>query len=86
MSDFTPFADDEAALTIGEFNLENGRDRVAIYGNLDLTRDKAGLKAARILKTVIDAAIGALEADKSLPDKVAPRPAPPTTSVKNPFA
>ena len=62
---------------------ENGRERVAIYGSLDLTRDKAGLKLARELKAVLDAAVRRLEAAHDLPDAV-PAPEPPT-SVQNPF-
>ena len=38
-----PFADDSAASAIGGLTVENGRDRVALYGSLDLTRDRAGL-------------------------------------------
>ena len=54
-----------------------------MYGSLDLTRDKAGLKLARELKAVLDAAVRHLEAAPDLPDAV-PAPEPPT-SVKNPF-
>jgi hypothetical protein len=86
MADFIPFADDETAFTLGEFNLENGQDRIAIYGNLELTRDKQGLETARALKAVFDAAVKLLEADKALPEKLPPRPAPVVGEVKNPFA
>jgi hypothetical protein len=83
MPTFTPYADDAASLGIGELTLENGQDRVAIYGSLDLSRDKAGLKLARELKIVLDAVVQRLEAAHALPDKV-PAPEAPTT-VKNPF-
>lgn len=84
MAEFKPFADDAASLGIGgEMTIENGTERVAIYGSLDLTRDKGGLALARQLKAVLDAAVRALEADKHLPDHVAPPEAPPT--VRNPF-
>ncbi len=83
MPTFTPFADDAASLGIGELTLENGRDRVALYGSLDLTRDKAGLMLARELKAVLDAVVQRLEAANDLPDRV-PAPEAPTT-VRNPF-
>ena len=80
---FSPYADDAASLSIGELTLENGRNRVALYGQLDLTRDKAGLKLARELKAVLDAVVHQLEAAHDLPEQV---PAPePTKTVKNPF-
>ena len=80
----TPYADDSAALTIGEFTIENGTDCVVLHGSLDLTRDKAGLERAWLLKTAVDRIVAALEAEKALPDKIAPPDAP--SQVKNPFA
>ena len=78
-----PFADDAASLAIEGLTLENGRDRIALYGNLDLTRDKAGLAHARALKAVLDEVVQVLEGDRKLPDAVtAPKAA---TTVKNPF-
>ena len=84
MEALKPFADDATAIAIAELKVENGQDRIAVYGSLDLTRDKAGLKQARDLKAVLDEVIRVLEADKALPDRIAP-PEKPTT-VKNPFA
>ena len=78
-----PYADDAAAMTIGDLTLENGQDCVAVGGSLDLTRDKAGLAHARELKAAVDAIVHALESDSALPEKVAPPKA--TTEVKNPF-
>jgi hypothetical protein len=82
-SAFKPFADDAASLGIGELTLENGTARVAVYGQLDLTRDKAGLKRARELKAVLDAVVRHLEAAHDLPDQL-PLPEP-TKTVENPF-
>jgi hypothetical protein len=82
MPSFDPFADDAALLDIGELTLENGQERVVVYGSLDLTRDKAGLDLARE-KAVLDAVVRHLEGARDLPDAV---PAPEElTSVKNPF-
>ena len=83
MPDMTPFANDSAAIEIGDLKLENGRDRIACYGSLDLTRDKAGLALARQLHAVLDAVVQALEGDASLPDTIPPPKKRGT--VKNPF-
>ena len=83
MPDMTPFANDTAAIEIGDLKLENGRDRIACYGSLDLTRDKAGLALARQLHAVLAAVVQALEGDASLPDTIPPPRKQGT--VKNPF-
>jgi hypothetical protein len=83
MAAFKPYADDAASLSIGEMKLENGGDHIAIYGNVDLTRDKAGLAHAKALKQVLDDIVRVLEGDPKLPDAVAPPKAAGT--VKNPF-
>lgn len=83
MSDLRPFADDAASLGIGELTVENGTDKVSLYGSLDLTRDKQGLEHARALKALLDQVVQALEAEPHLPDLVPP-PEKPTT-VQNPF-
>jgi hypothetical protein len=84
MTKLIPFADDAASVSIGGLTIENGRNRVALYGSLDLTRDKAGLAHARALQALAEAAVKALEAMSDLPDK-AEAPAKPTV-VGNPFA
>lgn len=81
---FQPFSDDSASLSLGEFTIENGTDKVALYGSLNVTRDKAGLKQAKALKAAVDAIVKALEQDKALPDESSPAEAP--QQVKNPFA
>jgi hypothetical protein len=81
---FQPFSDDSASLSIGELTVENGTDKVALYGSLDVTRDKSGLKQAKALKAAVDAIVNALEQDKALPDESGPTEEP--QQVKNPFA
>lgn len=83
MTKLTPFADDAASISIGELTVENGTDRIALYGSLDLTRDKQGLAHARALMALLDQAIQHLEADKGLPDAAAAPVAAKT--VANPF-
>ena len=83
MTTLKPFADDAASVSIGELTVENGTDRIALYGSVDLTRDRQGLAHARALAALLDEAIRLLEADTSLPDAVPPPAAAGT--VKNPF-
>lgn len=66
----SPFANESESLGIGDLAIENRTDRVSIYGNIDLTRDNAGLEHARMLKAVIEKVIQVLEGEKNLPDKI----------------
>jgi hypothetical protein len=84
MKTIKPFANESESLGIGDLTIENRTDRVSVYGSLDLTRDNKGLEHARALRALLDKVVAALEAEKALPDTVAP-PEPPET-VKNPFA
>ncbi|MGU3363032.1 hypothetical protein ACLBWX_22175 [Methylobacterium sp. M6A4_1b] len=81
---FVPYADDAAVQTIGGLTIENGTDRVALHGSLDLMRDALGLERARALATVLGTIVAALE-NTPLPDRVAEANRP-TETVKNPFA
>ena len=82
MSEFKPYADESAVLTLGNLAIENRVDRISLHGDVELTKDKAGLALAKQLQAIIDATVKVLEADRTLPDAVQvvkPR------SVKNPF-
>jgi hypothetical protein len=79
----SPFANESESLGIGDLTIENRTDRISIYGNIDLTHDKAGLEHARMLKAVLEKVVQALETEKSLPDKIAPPDTP--DEVANPF-
>ncbi len=83
MPEMKPFADDSAAIEVGDLKLENGRDRIACYGSLDLTRDKAGLELAHRLQAVLASVIKVLEADAALPESIPPLKQ--RGAVKNPF-
>ena len=84
MTKLVPFADDAASVSIAELTIENGTERIALYGSLDITRDKVGLARAKALMALLTEAVQHLEREKDLPDAVpAPRPA---KSVSNPFA
>ncbi len=83
MTRFIPFADDAASVSIAKLTIENGTDRIALYGTLDLTRNRQGLEHARALKVILDQAVHVLEAQPDLPDAVPAAAAPKT--VANPF-
>lgn len=82
--DFNPFGNEDQVFTIGgsnELMIENREDRVSIFGTVDLTRDKEGIKKARILKQIIDKIVLTLE-NENLPLKITiEKP----EVVKNPF-
>jgi hypothetical protein len=84
MKTIKPFANESESIGIGDLTIENRTDRVSVYGSLDLTRDREGLRHARDLRALLDKVVQALEAEKRLPDKIAPPEVPQT--VKNPFA
>lgn len=60
---FVPFADDVTALTLGDFNVENGTERLALFGSLEITRDAAGLRKARALRELMDDIVRRLESE-----------------------
>ncbi len=64
---------DGAQGSSGSPNVETARfsNGIALYGSLDLTRDKAGLEHARLLHGVLDKIFAAPESEQDLPDKVA---------------
>ena len=76
-----PFTNESDCLQIGGITIENRVDRVSIFGNIDITRDKEGLAVARELKTILDLTLTELESAE-LPDKVSLKP---VKTVKNPF-
>jgi hypothetical protein len=84
MTAFFAFQNESDVLTFDGLKIENRTDRVSIYGSFALTRDQAGLAAAKELKAVLEGIVAALEGEPDLPVKVAP--AEPTITVKNPFA
>ena len=83
MTRLTPFADNAASISIDGLTIENGTDRIALYGSLDISRDKQGLAHARALQALLNQAVQYLEAAKNLPDALPPPPPP--KQVANPF-
>lgn len=79
-----PFSEGSSSCSIGDLTIENGPDRIAVYGTLDLTRDRAGLALAEALGKYLAHVVAVLRADPHLPERIPDDPAPPT--VTNPFA
>jgi hypothetical protein len=79
---FVPFANEADVLEVGGLMLENRVDRVTISGDVDLTADRVGLEAARLLQQQIGQVVASLEARKDLPDRLPP---PEVKTVRNPF-
>lgn len=80
-----PFADDEAATSIGDLAIENGTTKVAISGSVEITRDQAGLVRARALKQLADDLVAELESGHA-PQQVAATQTASVDQVANPFA
>jgi len=80
-----PFADDEAAASIGDLAIENGTTKVAISGSVEITRDQAGLERARALKRLADDLVAELESEHA-PQQFADTQAAAVDQVSNPFA
>ena len=77
-----PFANDSDSVGIDELTIENRVDQLELYGSLSITRDKRGLERALQLKSVVDAAVKALQDDAALPEQISFKP---TDQVDNPF-
>jgi hypothetical protein len=84
MISFLPFRNESDAVTLAGLKIENREDRIAVYGSLAITRDRAGLASAKALKTILESIVKELEGERDLPVRVAATEAP--AKVKNPFA
>jgi hypothetical protein len=80
---FDPFANESDSLEIGGLTFENRVDKVSIYGNIDIPRDKKGLEAAQKIAALLNSVVGQLSSEK-LPESIPPPKE--TDTVKNPFA
>jgi len=82
MRHFQPYANESDVLRIGNLEIENRIDRIALTGDVVLTRDKAGLALAKELQALMGQVVQALEAEEKLPAKVEVKP---PQEIKNPF-
>lgn len=78
---FKPFEKGTESSVIEDLTLENDVDRVSIYGNLQITKDKVGLEQAKALQSFVNDVVAALEKEE-LPEKIE-RPA--EQEINNPF-
>jgi len=78
---FVPFANEADVLEVGNLMLENRLDRITISGDIDLTADRQGLAAARLLHELLGMVVARLEA-QDLPERLPP---PDVQTVDNPF-
>jgi hypothetical protein len=67
---FKPFVNGTESHAIHDLTLENQEDCVSIYGNLQLTKDQAGLQAAKALQAFLNDVVSALENEPNLPEKI----------------
>ena len=67
---FKPFENGTESHAIHDLTLENQEDCVSIYGNLQLTKDQAGLQAAKALQAFLNEVVSALENEAHLPEKI----------------
>lgn len=65
-----PYQNESESIQIDELTIENRLDRVSIYGSIDLTLDKQGLKNAQRLREILELVCSKLK-NSTLPDRIA---------------
>ncbi|ENW07105.1 hypothetical protein [Acinetobacter beijerinckii] len=78
---FKPFENGNESSAIYDLTLENQLDCVSLYGNLQITKDQAGLKSAKALQQFINDVVIALEKEE-LPKQIERKP---EQEIENPF-
>lgn len=78
---FKPFEQGDESSAIYDLTLENQVDCVSLYGNLQITKDQAGLKTAKTLQRFINDVVAALEKEQ-LPEQIERKP---EQDIENPF-
>ncbi|MEQ1230060.1 hypothetical protein U4959_15175 [Acinetobacter junii] len=78
---FKPFETENESSSIYDLTLENQVDCVSLYGNLQITKDQVGLKAAKALQQFINDVVIALEKEQ-LPAQIERKP---EQEIENPF-
>ncbi|MGN5764629.1 MULTISPECIES: hypothetical protein [unclassified Acinetobacter] len=78
---FKPFEHGDESSAIYDLTLENQVDCVSLYGNLQITKDQAGLKTAKALQGFINEVVAALE-KQELPERIERQP---EQDIENPF-
>lgn len=80
MKEYKPF-DGNQSITINDLTIENSEDKVVIYGDMEITRDKVGLEILTHLLELLGATKNQLESE-NLPNKIENKE---SVVVKNPF-
>ena len=79
---FKPYMNGTESHAIHDLTVENSNDCVSLYGNLQLTKDQVGLKAAKALQALLNEVVRSLESETDLPEIVMRVEA---GEVENPF-
>lgn len=79
---FKPFENGTESHSIHDLTLENQDDCVSIYGNLQITKDQAGLQAALVLQRYLNDIVANLEKQTDLPQHITRRT---EGEIENPF-
>lgn len=79
---FKPYMNGIESHAIHDLTVENSNDCVSLYGNLQLTKDQVGLKAAKALQALLNEVVRSLESEADLPEIVMRVEA---GEVENPF-
>ena len=79
---FKPFEQGTESSAIEDLTLENQTDYVSLYGNLQITKDQAGLKNAKALQAFLNQVVAALEQEENLPQQIERKA---EREIENPF-
>lgn len=79
---FKPFENGTESHSIHDLTLENDLDRINVYGNLQITKDQAGLEAAKVLQNYLNQIVEHLEKQNDLPKNITPQD---DHEIENPF-
>jgi hypothetical protein len=82
MKMFKAFENDTESHSIHDLTLENQLDCVNLYGNLQITKDQAGLKAAKLLQSYLNDIVANLEKQADLPEQITRQS---EGEIENPF-
>ena len=79
---FKPYIQGTESHSIHDLTVENDVDVINISGNLQITKDQAGLASAKALQTYLNQIVQSLEAETDLPEKITHVQ---TGEIENPF-
>ncbi|AOA57122.1 hypothetical protein [Acinetobacter larvae] len=79
---FKPFSNATDSHAVQDLTFENQGDSVNIYGNIQITKDQQGLRAAKVLQKICNDMVAQLEQVPELPAKIVLQEA---QEIDNPF-